>query len=411
MSKNARTLLRDSLDLPHFETIYELSELTRLSSRLLYCLSMKTNDYYQTKYISKRNGKPREISIPSYSLRIVQRWILVEILNKISPSNRAMAFRKGENFGHKQNAFYHAHTLYGLSLDLKDFFTSISADKVYTIFSNIGYNSFASTILTNLCTLNGRLPQGSVCSPAISNIVCITLDKRLIGLCEKRGIRYTRYADDMYFSCDDKALLSKNFPIICKIIEDEDFAINTRKTHFHTPSNKKQITGVTISATEFENVVELKAPRQLKQTIRAEIYTCLISGKYVIREHILGEIGYVCYIEKENKITYLNRIKSYINKLTNKIQYFPELVEEYNNNKFFNDCKSAIATNICVNTEEDFDFFESLLQERACFLDKKFLEDICKYSELPDILLESSKSLTEDIYEKDSPFKAESISN
>ena len=127
-----------------------------------------------------------------------------------------MAFRKGKDYGHKQNALYHSNTLYGLALDLKDFFPSITASKVYTIFSSLGYNNFAATILTNLCTLDGKLPQGSACSPALSNIICITLDKRLIGLCEKRGIRYSRYADDMYFSCDDKALLLKNFPIITK---------------------------------------------------------------------------------------------------------------------------------------------------------------------------------------------------
>ena len=46
------------------------------------------------------------------------------------------------------------------------------------------------------------------------------------------------------FSCDDKLLLLKNYPIIKKIIEDEGFLLNERKTHFHTPSNKKQITGI-----------------------------------------------------------------------------------------------------------------------------------------------------------------------
>ena len=280
MSKHIPALLMNSLNLPHFETIEELSELTRLSTRLLYCLSTKSKDYYKTKLIPKRNGNLREISIPSYTLHIVQRWILVEILNKILPSDRAMAFRKGKNFGHKQNAYYHADTLYGLAIDLKDFFPSITANKVHTMFSNLGYNNFASTILTNLCTLENKLPQGSACSPAISNIICITLDKRLIGLCEKRGIRYSRYADDMYFSCDDKTLLLKIFPIITKIVEDEGFTINKRKVHFHTPSNKKQITGITVSPTNIEDYVELKAPRKLKQKIRAEIFTCLISGQY-----------------------------------------------------------------------------------------------------------------------------------
>ena len=396
MSSNTRSLLIDSLGLPHFETLDELSEQLRLSTRLLYCLSMNTDRYYKIKSITKRNGGSREISIPSYTLHIVQRWILKEILNKITSSDRAMAYRKGKDFGHKQNAFYHAHTLYGLSLDLKDFFPSISANKVYTIFSNLGYNNFAATILTNLCTLNGQLPQGSTCSPAISNIVCITLDKRLIGLCEKRSIRYSRYADDMYFSCDDKTLLKKTAPIITKIIEDEDFVINEKKTHFHTPSNKKQITGITVIPTSIEDSFELKAPRKMKQTIRAEIYTCLVSGKYKLKDHILGEIAYVNYVEKENKSTYLERIKSYIEKQVQKIQIFPELVEAYNKNKFFKDLKSITAIDINIETEDDFDSFKRLYQNRKSFLLKNELDDICKYENWPDAIIKTPQNIVED---------------
>ena len=315
-----------------------------------------------------------------------------------------MAFRKGKNFGHKQNAYYHADTLYGLAIDLKDFFPSITANKVYTIFSSLGYNEFASTILTNLCTLDGKLPQGSSCSPAISNIICITLDKRLIGLCEKRGIRYSRYADDMYFSCDDKILLLKNLPIITKIIEDEGFILNKKKLHFHTPSNKKQITGVTVSPTNIENYVELKAPRKLKQKIRAEIFTCLISGQYQNKEHILGEIAYVDFIEKENKSKYLERIKTYIGKQVAKIQLFPELVLAYNDNKFFKDLPSAVSTDISVDTEEEFEFLEYLFEERKRFLQKNGIEDICKYSNWPDIIINPTPNTIENSIDSECPF-------
>lgn len=395
MSSNTRSLLINSLGLPHFETLDELSEQTRLSTRLLYCLSMKTDRYYKITSIAKRNGGSREISIPSYTLHIVQRWILKEILDKITSSDRAMAYRKGKDFGHKQNAFYHAHTLYGLSLDLKDFFPSISANKVYTIFSNLGYNNFAASILTNLCTLNGKLPQGSACSPAISNIVCITLDKRLAGLCEKRNIRYSRYADDMYFSCDDKILLKKTAPIITEIIEDEGFVINEEKTHFHTPSNKKQITGITVIPSGIDDSFELKAPRTMKQTIRAEIYTCIVSGKYELKDHILGKIAYVNYIEKENKIAYLERIKTYIEKQVQKIQIFPELVEAYNKNKFFKDLKSITPININIETEYDFCYFECLYQKRKKFLLEKGLDDICIYNNWQDIIVNPSQSSVE----------------
>lgn len=395
----------DSLSLPRFETIDELAELTGLSSRLLYCLSMKTDRYYKIEEIPKRNGSFREISVPSYTLHIVQRWILMEILNKIMPSNRAMAFRYGKKFGHKQNAFYHSHTLYGLSLDLKDFFPSILSNKVYTLFCNIGYNSFAATVLTNLCTLNGKLPQGSACSPAISNIVCISLDKRLIGLCEKRGIRFTRYADDMYFSCDDKTLLLKTFSIIKKIIDDEGFVLNSKKTHFHTPSNKKMITGVTVVSNPKEETSELKAPRDFKRKIRAEIFKSVTSGNYTNREHIVGEITYVEYIEKENKTTYLSRVKKYIHDVSEKIQYFPELVQAYNENRLFSDLEILKSYNIQqIRDEEEYDYLENVYEERKGYLLKHGLDDICNYANWPEPIIMDRKSNETYADKDDSPF-------
>ena len=52
-----------------------------------------------------------------------------------------------------------------------------------------------------LCALSDRaLPQGAPTSPALTNIVCLNLDRRLTGLAEKIGLRYSRYADDLTFS-------------------------------------------------------------------------------------------------------------------------------------------------------------------------------------------------------------------
>ena len=49
--------------------------------------------------------------------------------------------------------------------------------------------------------------------------------RRLKGLCSKRDVLYTRYANDITFSCDNKITLKKLRPIVKKIIEDEGFDI------------------------------------------------------------------------------------------------------------------------------------------------------------------------------------------
>lgn len=387
MPKTQRMMLMETLGLPQFTSIEELSRLTRLSTRLLYCLSIKTENYYRIKHIPKRTGGVRELSIPSFSLHIMQRWILVKILDHIKPSQQSMAFRKGCEFGHKQNAIFHAGSIYGLSIDLKDFFPSITSDKVYTIFSELGYNNFAATILTNICTLDGRLPQGSAASPAISNLVCKTLDNRLNGLCKKRGIIYTRYADDMYFSCDDKTLLHKNYSSIIKIINSEGFTINQRKVHWHTPSNRKRITGITVISKNDDAHVVLKTPKNLKRKIRAEIHRCVMSGDYTLKSHVCGEISYVSYVEGDG---YKTSLTKYIDSLAHKIQMFPELVEAYNANLFFKDIPPLVCSPVEIDDENDFLFFEDIYNQRKSFLQTNSILDICQYQNWPDSILNPS---------------------
>ncbi|WP_250881306.1 reverse transcriptase domain-containing protein, partial [Escherichia coli] len=48
------------------------------------------------------------------------------------------------------------------------------------------------------------LPQGSPCSPIISELIAQILDMRLVRLAKKHGVTYTRYADDITFSTNQK---------------------------------------------------------------------------------------------------------------------------------------------------------------------------------------------------------------
>lgn len=417
MSKNS-LLLINSLDIPYFEDLEEFSKAIGLSKKLIYILTNNTENYYHFKDIPKKSGKHRTIFIPSYTLKIVQKWILNNILNKLKPSDFAMAFRKSttENrFDIKKNASYHANSLYGLSIDLCDFFPSISSNKVFRIFKSIGYNNTASTILTNLCTLDGSLPQGAVCSPALSNLICIILDKRLSGLCSKRGILYTRYADDMYFSCDNKGLLLKLLPIINTIINDEGFMINKDKLHFHTPKNKHQITGIIVDHSNEKN--ELKASKELKRKIRSEIFQCIMSGAYESSKHIKGEISYVCYIQKENTKSFKESIIKYINKVSKKVEYFPELVDAYNANFFYKEQEHLEYQNITklelINDGMDIAEYEHLLfstknmiyQSRKDYINKKRIKDICEYKNWPKEIIDNALNVSNDVIsDNESPF-------
>lgn len=385
-NRNYGTLMR-SLNIPLFHNIEELANLTGLSESLLYCLSKKSERYYRSFSVSKKNGGKREIFAPSYTMQIVQRWILLNILNKIQPSKQSMAFRRGKEYGCKANALFHIETHYGVSMDLKNFFPSISANRVYTVFSNIGYDSMAATLLTNLCILDGHLPQGGPCSPALSNLVCVQLDARLNGLCEKRRIRFSRYADDMYFSCDNQDVLKKAIPIIREIIADEGFTINDKKVHYHTPSNRKMITGVIVSRSNNNDEPQIYAKKDIKRKIRVEIAKMIFTGNYSEKDHVLGEISYVNYLEPN----FLEKAKKYIYVTANKIKYFPELVNAFNENLFFKNSEKLVSADLSTiesefdDDDEYFMYMENLYDERQIYLKKYFADDICNYEKWPPV--------------------------
>jgi RNA-directed DNA polymerase len=323
-----------SLDLPIIKDFESLSNSVGVSNTMLYLLSEQTENHYHSFHINKKNGTKREINSPKYSLKLVQRWILGEILEKIKVSNESMAFCKGIGNGSKKNAEQHKYSLYLLQLDLKDFFTSIKSGRVFYLFKSLGYNSLISNILTNLCTYKGYLPQGGVCSPYISNLICYKLDKRLKGLCSKRDVLYTRYVDDLTFSCDNKVILRKVKSVIEEIIKDEGFVINSSKTRLLSPASHKKVNGITV------NDNRIKANKLMKRKVRAMIHNALVSGDYSKKNIIRGYVAYIDSIEDG----YIEKIKKYINNLIEKkdYKYFSETVEPFNNNKLFNDLNDMI---------------------------------------------------------------------
>ena len=104
-------------------------------------------------------------------------------------------------------------------IDIKDYFPSIINKRVWGFFKSIGYNEIMAKNFTNLTTYRGQLPQGAPTSPMIANLISWRMDKRLANFCERRGLKYSRYADDITISGDHS--LPRYLKLISKIIESE----------------------------------------------------------------------------------------------------------------------------------------------------------------------------------------------
>lgn len=301
-----------------FPVIYGATHLSQLldidPSSLGGMINIPQNYYYRF-CIPKRSGGSRNISAPNAVISYVQHWILVNILNKIEIGKYATGFRKGYSI--KLNALAHVGNAEVVKMDLKDFFPSITINRVWAVFRNCGYTKRVSYYLAALCCFNGCLPQGACTSPVLSNIIAKRLDARLGGLSRCFSLQYTRYADDLTFSGNQIPLRFVEY--VKEIVSSEGFTVNEIKTRRLGPASQKIITGVSVSSGK------IKLPREYKRKVRQEVFYIL---KYGITDHqrrinepfdpikverLIGKLTFWKSIEPENSFVLQNikKLKKY----------------------------------------------------------------------------------------------------
>jgi len=276
--------------LPAPENLEQLADLMKLDPSEILWLSYEraatTVDHYSRFEIPKKSGGRRLISSPKPKLRVAQSWIAKNILDLLSPSLHAMAFRPGTSI--VDNATPHLNAPIVVKLDLKDFFPSISFPRVRGYFEYLGFNPGIATVLALICTdaprvrlaLDGAvkyvamgergLPQGACTSPALANLIATPLDARLAGLCKalESDWTYTRYADDLTFSCrDENADVGRLLKAIEKIVSDEGFRINAEKTAVMRAPGRQVVTGLLVGD-------EIRLSRRDLRRLRAFLHRC-----------------------------------------------------------------------------------------------------------------------------------------
>jgi RNA-directed DNA polymerase len=289
------------LDIPViFETIH-LAEVLNIKYTAMWEICQDASQFYRKFKIPKRSGGFREIDMPFGELMQAQRTILCLILNKISIEDAAHGFCRGRSI--LTNAQCHLGETWLLKMDIKDFFPSISSNRVYRIFARLGYPPNVSYFLTNLCCINGHIPQGSPTSPVISNIIAKRLDRRLTKLASTYHANYSRYADDITFT--GKYIPSRFISIVQEIIADEGFVTNTAKTRLIKGKRKKIVAGISVSG----NMPRL--PKDTKRKLRQEVHLVLKYGLYnqidkmdspnpMYLESLFGKLAFWQFVEPTN---------------------------------------------------------------------------------------------------------------
>ena len=228
---------------------------------------------YTTFTIKKKSGGKRIINAPVNGLKSILRPLNCILQCVYTPHIAANGFVLNKSI--VDNAKAHVGHHYVYNIDLKDFFHSFDRNRVkmgfmYEPFSLNGNREPLAFLLASLCThpfeVNGEiknvLPQGSPTSPTITNIICKKMDRRLTGLANRFGAKYTRYADDITFSSPRNIFNDKNFINELERIIAEDnllkrkdqeikigpqLKINPDKTRLEKSDYRQEVTGLIVN--------------------------------------------------------------------------------------------------------------------------------------------------------------------
>jgi len=191
---------------------------------------------YKQFYIPKKNGF-REINYLNKTAELskLQYDLLNNFLSVQSLPVPVKGFVKSGSYFHYLKP--HIGSEYFLRLDIKNFFGSVT-EKHFTD-SFIDFNPVidedekeqAVSLIWDIISYNQYIPQGACCSPAVSNIIMIRPDQRILKYCQAYNIVYTRYADDLLFSSKVFDFDSKRWFIkkIKHILKSKGFSVNYSK--------------------------------------------------------------------------------------------------------------------------------------------------------------------------------------
>jgi len=272
---------------------------------------------YRRFHIPKKSGGVRTITAPKGKLKDIMSSLRFIFNELYIPSPEAMAFIPNRSI--TNNASKHLGNNYVLNIDLKDFFTSITADMIEKSLVKFGIAPTVARFLSEICSypmvneLNPRiirniLPQGAPTSPVLSNMCALKLDHCLSGLSRRFHLTYTRYADDITFSSNHNVYHANGefMKELFQIIRSCRFTVNHQKIRLQKRGRKQEVTGLTVN--EKTNV-----SRKWTKNLRAQIHQIKYleePSMYTINV-IRGKLNYLRMVKGADDSTY----KSYIKKL------------------------------------------------------------------------------------------------
>ncbi len=185
--------------------------------------------------------KSRVVQQPKVVLSVIHRRI-AELLARIERPLYLHSATKGCSY--LTNALVHAWDAPGCKVDIKDFYPSVKRSMIKSFFEKrLMCSHDLASFIADICTYKGVLPTGSAVSPILSFFACQEMFERIELFAVARGLRFSLYVDDMFFSgehADHRAAES-----VVKMLARHGF--KGHKVVCFAAGEVKLITGVAVS--------------------------------------------------------------------------------------------------------------------------------------------------------------------
>jgi hypothetical protein len=254
-------------------SIAALSASLRVSEAALKHTADNLGKHYTPYEIPKKTGKPRTIMIPSLHLKTLQKRINREVFSHVKYPEYLYGGVEGKDYVRNAQAHAKAHAL--ISLDVKDFYPSISEKRVIGIYQYLlKFNPDVAVLLAKLTTYQGAVPQGACTSSHLANLILHDSEYHVAQYCSDAGLVYTRLLDDICISSEkvlSEKKISKIIEKVSRILKDNGLKLKRQKTRISSKSNPKElmeVTGLWVNrgmprVNSFE-----------RRSVRVEVYRC-----------------------------------------------------------------------------------------------------------------------------------------
>ncbi|MCX9114472.1 retron Ec67 family RNA-directed DNA polymerase/endonuclease [Aeromonas veronii] len=344
---------------------------------LLY--KLKPSTQYSSFDIPKKNGGSRTIHAPSKKLKKLQSSLsnyLQDCIDEINSAKPAFSNKnkfikidkdrvldgKTKNFTEYKfistlshgfvrersiitNALMHLNKRNVLNIDLKDFFESFNFGRVRGFFisnRNFCLDPDIATVIAQIACYDNKLPQGSPCSPVITNLISHILDIQLAALAKANSCVYSRYADDITFSTRERVFPSDIMSIeageyivgrkLRGIIKRAGFSLNEKKTRIQYKDSRQDVTGLVVNK-------KPNVKSEYWRTVKSQCHSLFKNGTFTVKKGcdiVEGSIS-----ELEGRLNFIDQIDLY-NRRRQQPKINPEIAL----------CEPGINTRILLNGRE-----------------------------------------------------------